>query len=74
MDLDGFSAVNDAYGHDIGDKLPVAVTHRSNQPLSVGSLPRQRIGGDEFVLLGSQRADEAVSLASAGTFDDAPLR
>ncbi|ELM1618351.1 TPA: EAL domain-containing protein [Salmonella enterica] len=65
MDLDGFKAVNDAYGHDIGDKLLVAVTHRLNQPLS-GQFTLARIGGDEFVLLAEVSApDEAASLASA---------
>lgn len=65
MDLDGFKTVNDAYGHDIGDKLLVAVTHRSNQPLS-GQFTPARIGGDEFVLLAEVSApDEAASLASA---------
>lgn len=65
MDLDGFKTVNDAYGHDIGDKLLAAVTHRLNQPLS-GQFTLARIGGDEFVLLAEVSApDEAASLASA---------
>ncbi|EFT3483218.1 TPA_asm: EAL domain-containing protein [Salmonella enterica subsp. enterica serovar Oranienburg] len=65
MDLDGFKAVNDAYGHDIGDKLLVEVTHRLNHPLS-GQFTLARIGGDEFVLLAEVSApDEAASLASA---------
>ncbi|EDP8595626.1 EAL domain-containing protein, partial [Salmonella bongori] len=65
MDLDGFKTVNDAYGHDIGDKLLVAVTHRLNQLLS-GQFTLARIGGDEFVLLTEVSApDEAASLASA---------
>lgn len=65
MDLDGFKTVNDAYGHDIGDKLLVAVTHRLNQPLN-GQFTLARIGGDEFVLLAEVSApDEAASLASA---------
>ncbi|MGS9059252.1 diguanylate cyclase domain-containing protein, partial [Salmonella enterica subsp. enterica serovar Infantis] len=48
MDLDGFKAVTDAYGHDIGDTLLVAVTHRLNHPRS-GQFTLARIGGDEFV-------------------------
>ncbi|SNY75930.1 bifunctional diguanylate cyclase/phosphodiesterase [Enterobacter sp. CC120223-11] len=65
MDLDGFKAVNDAFGHDVGDKLLVAVTERLQQPLS-GQFTLARIGGDEFVLLAEITApDDAARLASA---------
>jgi diguanylate cyclase (GGDEF)-like protein len=65
MDLDGFKAVNDAYGHDTGDKLLMAVTERLSQPLK-GQFTLARIGGDEFVLLAEIDApDEAAALASS---------
>jgi diguanylate cyclase (GGDEF)-like protein len=65
MDLDGFKAVNDAYGHDTGDKLLVAVTERLLLPLK-GQFTLARIGGDEFVLLAEVGGpDDAASLASA---------
>lgn len=65
MDLDGFKAVNDAFGHDVGDKLLVAVTGRLQLPLS-GQFTLARIGGDEFVLLAEISApDDAARLASA---------
>lgn len=65
MDLDGFKTVNDAYGHDVGDKLLVAVTQRLLQPLK-GQYTLARIGGDEFVLLAeTDGPDDAASLASA---------
>ncbi len=65
MDLDGFKAVNDAYGHDTGDRLLVAVTERLQKPLK-GQYTLARIGGDEFVLLAEVSApDEAATLASA---------
>jgi diguanylate cyclase (GGDEF)-like protein len=50
MDLDGFKAVNDAFGHHIGDNLLVAVTDRMNHLLK-GHHTLARLGGDEFVLL-----------------------
>ena len=50
MDLDGFKAVNDAFGHHIGDNLLVAVTDRM-QNLLKGHHTLARLGGDEFVLL-----------------------
>ncbi|MRS89989.1 EAL domain-containing protein [Enterobacteriaceae bacterium RIT714] len=65
MDLDGFKAVNDAYGHDTGDKLLVAVTERLRLPLK-GQYTLARIGGDEFILLAEVGGpDDAASLASA---------
>ncbi|MDR9889735.1 EAL domain-containing protein [Pseudenterobacter timonensis] len=65
MDLDGFKAVNDAYGHDVGDKLLIAVTERLHPPLK-GQFTLARIGGDEFVLLAeTDGPDDAASLASA---------
>lgn len=49
-DLDGFKAINDAYGHQLGDKLLVEVSHRVS-----GLLRSQdtfaRLGGDEFVIV-----------------------
>lgn len=65
MDLDGFKAVNDAYGHDTGDKLLVAVTERLELPLK-GQYTLARIGGDEFVLLAEiDTPNDAASLASS---------
>jgi len=65
MDLDGFKTVNDAYGHDVGDQLLIAVTERLLQPLK-GQYTLARIGGDEFVLLAEVNApDEAATLADA---------
>ncbi|UZH03637.1 EAL domain-containing protein [Pantoea anthophila] len=50
MDLDGFKAVNDAFGHHIGDSLLVGVTERMSQQMT-GYYTLARLGGDEFVLL-----------------------
>ncbi|MFY3383247.1 diguanylate cyclase domain-containing protein [Paracidovorax sp. MALMAid1276] len=50
MDLDGFKAVNDAHGHDAGDRLLVEVGRRI--VLSIRATDTAaRFGGDEFVAL-----------------------
>ncbi|WP_426607946.1 putative bifunctional diguanylate cyclase/phosphodiesterase [Pantoea anthophila] len=50
MDLDGFKAVNDTWGHHVGDRLLVAVAERLRSQLTTTML-LVRLGGDEFVLM-----------------------
>ncbi len=48
LDLDGFKATNDRYGHDVGDRVLVGVANRMKDALREGDT-LARIGGDEFV-------------------------
>ncbi len=48
LDLDGFKAVNDDHGHDIGDKLLITIANRMKLALREGDT-LARLGGDEFV-------------------------
>jgi len=50
LDLDGFKAVNDSYGHTVGDKLLVELSRRLQAVLRIDDT-LARLGGDEFVLL-----------------------
>lgn len=50
LDLDGFKAINDRYGHDAGDRLLKALTDHMRHALrEVDTLAR--LGGDEFVAI-----------------------
>jgi diguanylate cyclase (GGDEF)-like protein len=50
LDLDGFKAVNDAFGHQVGDRLLVDVARRIGLSVRLQDT-FARVGGDEFVLL-----------------------
>ncbi|WP_313274012.1 EAL domain-containing protein [Stenotrophomonas sp.] len=64
MDLDGFKQVNDAYGHQTGDALLVAVAERTRQLLRPDDV-LARLGGDEFVLVvGIDNGEDIAALAS----------
>ena len=60
MDLDGFKQVNDAYGHQTGDALLVAVADRTRKLLRPADM-LARLGGDEFVLVVPIENDEDVA-------------
>lgn len=56
LDLDGFKAVNDIYGHAIGDVLLADVVKRF-EPFATSRVHFGRIGGDEFAILVEGDAD-----------------
>lgn len=47
LDLDGFKSVNDAFGHNAGDRVLVEVARRLSETLG-GEFTIGRMGGDEF--------------------------
>jgi diguanylate cyclase (GGDEF)-like protein len=50
IDLDGFKYINDAHGHDAGDKVLVDIANRLRARVRVDEVVG-RLGGDEFILL-----------------------
>jgi diguanylate cyclase (GGDEF)-like protein len=58
LDLDGFKAINDTFGHRAGDALLKQVAERLTGHFSevkiaasLGNIPIARVGGDEFVVI-----------------------
>jgi len=67
IDLDRFKLINDAYGHSKGDELLCTVTKRMLENIEPSDT-LARIGGDEFVLLLSERTDQFDILLFAENF------
>jgi diguanylate cyclase (GGDEF)-like protein len=59
LDLDGFKAVNDSFGHAVGDQLLVEVARRL-RAVSRATDTVARLGGDEFALLVVDATEEQV--------------
>ncbi len=59
IDLDGFKAINDKYGHEVGDQLLIVVSMRMKKVLREGDT-LSRLGGDEFVMVLPELADIEV--------------
>lgn len=64
IDLDGFKAVNDTFGHEVGDQVLVQI----GRALRTQMRPEDvigRIGGDEFVaVVGNMATDRLVELGN----------
>jgi diguanylate cyclase (GGDEF)-like protein len=60
IDLDAFKTVNDALGHNIGDRLLAQVAGRLRACSGLGTLVG-RYGGDEFVIVSESHEDEALA-------------
>jgi diguanylate cyclase (GGDEF)-like protein len=64
LDLDRFKVVNDSLGHSVGDQLLTDLSHRLKATLRAGDT-LARFGGDEFVMLCEDLADEDESVRVA---------
>lgn len=65
LDVDHFKAVNDTFGHDVGDTVLVGFSRTVQQALSEGQV-LYRWGGEEFfVLCAHQGLEEAVRLGES---------
>ena len=66
IDLDGFKAVNDTYGHAVGDELLIEVAQRLRAIDVERSFP-VRLSGDEFFLLFPRNERTQQEIRQIGT-------
>lgn len=67
IDLDRFKAVNDSFGHLVGDELLCAVANRLRLRVREGDT-LGRLGGDEFILLASSLTETQDAAVIARDF------
>lgn len=67
IDLDRFKAVNDSFGHLVGDELLCAVSERLGKRVREGDT-LGRLGGDEFILLVNPLAETQDAAVIARDF------
>ncbi|BCG09556.1 phosphodiesterase [Buttiauxella agrestis] len=60
IDLDGFKNINDTLGHNVGDRVLVALSDRLKTFIDSENLIC-RWGGDEFILLVKDKSSDAIS-------------
>ena len=63
LDFDHFKAVNDSFGHTVGDALLVALGERLSAALRPGDMVA-RLGGDEFAVLLTDGGEDAEEVAA----------
>ena len=68
LDLDDFKAVNDRFGHGVGDALLVAFSDRLKACVRPADVPA-RLGGDEFAVLADGSNAEEVARVAARLVD-----
>ncbi|MDA5560404.1 GGDEF domain-containing protein [Exiguobacterium sp. MMG028] len=66
IDLDGFKAVNDTYGHAVGDELLVEVAQRL-RTLTIDDIYPVRLSGDEFFLMFPRHERSIQDIQEIGT-------
>jgi diguanylate cyclase (GGDEF)-like protein len=64
LDLDRFKNVNDTLGHDVGDRLLVAVAHRIRRSVRNADCVA-RLGGDEFTVVLAEVAGPNAAVTAA---------
>jgi diguanylate cyclase (GGDEF)-like protein len=72
LDIDHLKAINDSHGHDVGDKILVAVARAAAGVLRGGDL-LARTGGDEFLAVVAD-ADESIARRVADRMTEAVSR
>jgi diguanylate cyclase (GGDEF)-like protein len=64
IDLDGFKAINDTFGHAAGDEVLLTVAHRLRNTVRPGDTIA-RLGGDEFAVIAPRVQQDGLAALAA---------